>query len=159
MLTCGWAISQDERDPATVAFNRTSRGKVPSVIRIRLNSIMVDDQGKAEKFYTEVVGFKKKHDIPLGEFKWLTVVSFHGSDELELVLEPNANPAGKTYQRALFDQGIPATAFEVDDLEAEYTRLNALGVAFKGPPADHGAVKIAVFADTCGNWIQLYQPL
>lgn len=120
---------------------------------------MVDDQGKAEKFYTEIVGFKKKHDISLGEFKWLTVVSVHGPDELELVLEPNANPAGATYQRALFDQGIPATAFEVDDLEAEYARLNDLGVAFKGSPTDVGAVKIALFADTCGNWIQLYQPL
>lgn len=130
------------------------------MIRIRLNSILVDDQDKALMFYTQTLGFKKKHDLPVaGPFRWLTVVSAAGPDDLELALEPNANPAGKTYQQALFDQGIPATAFEVDDLDAEYARLNAAGVAFRSTPTTAGPAKIAAFADTCGNWIQLYQPL
>jgi glyoxylase I family protein len=88
---------------------------------------------------------------------WLTVVSPEGPDDLELVLEPNANPAAKTYQKALFDQGIPATAFEVSDIDAEYTRLSGRGVAFTQAPVRRGPVSIAVFSDTCGNLIQLYQ--
>lgn len=128
------------------------------MIRIRLNSIFVDDQDKALRFYTQVLGFDKKHDLSVGEYKWLTVVSPAGPQELELVLEPNANPAAKTYQQALFDQGIPATAFEVDDLDAEIARLHAADVVFKGPAISAGAVRIAIFSDTCGNWIQLYQP-
>ncbi len=127
-------------------------------MKIKLISIMVDDQTKAERFYTEVLGFEKKHDVPVGEFRWLTVVSPEGPDDLELVLEPNANPAGRTYQEALLEQGIPATAFEVDDLEAEYRRLCASDVSFTQPPTPAGPMSIAVFADTCGNLIQLYQP-
>lgn len=127
-------------------------------MRIRLNSILVDDQDRALRFYTEVLGFRKKHDLPVGVFRWITVVSPEGPEELELVLEPNANPAGKTYQEALFSQGIPATAFEVDDIAAEFERLRRLGVAFTQTPMNAGAVTIAVFADTCGNLIQLYQP-
>ena len=127
-------------------------------MRIKLNSIMVDDQAKALAFYTEVLGFVKKHDIPVGgEFRWITVVSPEGPDDLELVLEPNANPVGKTYQEGLFSQGIPATAFEVSDLDAEFARLRAKNVAFTKEPTPMGPVKIAVFSDTCGNLIQLYQ--
>ena len=127
-------------------------------MRIRLTSILVDDQAKAEKFYTEVFGFVKKHDIPVGEYRWLTMVSPEGPDNIELSLEPNANPVGKTYQDGLFSQGIPATAFEVDDVAAEYRRLRALGVTFTQDPTPMGPVTIAVCADTCGNLIQLYAP-
>jgi catechol 2,3-dioxygenase-like lactoylglutathione lyase family enzyme len=126
-------------------------------MRIRLTSIMVDDQTRAEKFYTDVFGFVKKHDIPVGgPYRWLTVVSPEGPDNIELSLEPNANPAGKTFQDALFTQGIPAAAFEVDDVAAEHRRLKALGVAFTKDPTPMGPVTIAVCADTCGNLIQLY---
>jgi glyoxylase I family protein len=127
-------------------------------MKIKLISIMVDDQDKALRFYTEVLGFVKKTEIPVGEFRWLTVVSPDGHDDVELVLEPNANPAGKVYQEALFAQGIPATAFEVDDIAAEFKRLNARGVVFTKEPVAAGPVTIAVFADTCGNLIQVYQP-
>jgi glyoxylase I family protein len=127
-------------------------------MRIKLNSILVDDQDKALAFYVGVLGFVKKQDIPLGEFRWLTVVSPEGPDDLELVLEPNANPAGRTNQEALFEQGIPATAFEVADIESEVRRLRQRGVAFTREPFDAGPVKIAAFADTCGNLIQLYEP-
>jgi len=127
-------------------------------MKIKLTSIMVDDQDKALKFYTETLGFQKKHAIPVGAYKWLTVVSAEGSADIELSLEPNANPAGKTFQQALFEQGIPATAFEVDDIHAEYARLRALGVAFTSEPTQQGPVITAVFADTCGNLIQIYQP-
>lgn len=127
-------------------------------MRIKLSSILVDDQQKALEFYTGVLGFVVKHDIPVGEYRWLTVVSPEGPDDLELVLEPNANPAGRAFQEALLAQGIPATAFESADLEQDYARLRATGVVFTTPPTNAGAVTIAVFADTCGNLIQLYQP-
>jgi catechol 2,3-dioxygenase-like lactoylglutathione lyase family enzyme len=127
-------------------------------MRIKLTSIMVDDQNKALKFYTDVLGFRKKHEIPVGEFKWLTVVSPEGADDLELSLEPNANPAGKTFQEAMFAQGIPLAAFEVSNLDDEYVRLQSRGVAFTREPALMGPVRIAIFSDTCGNLIQLYQP-
>jgi len=128
-------------------------------MRIKLTSIMVDHQEKGLKFYTEVLGFRKKHDIPVGEYRWLTVVSPEGPDDVELALEPNANPAGKTFQDAMFAQGIPLAAFEVSDIEQEYARLTAKGVAFTKPPAKAGPVSIAILADTCGNLIQLYQPV
>jgi catechol 2,3-dioxygenase-like lactoylglutathione lyase family enzyme len=127
-------------------------------MRIKLTSIMVDDQDKALRFYTEVLGFRKKHDIPVGEYRWITVTSPEGPDDLELALEPNANPAGKTFQEAMFSQGIPLAAFEVADITGEFTRLTTKGVAFTRQPTEAGAVTIAVFADTCGNLIQLYQP-
>ncbi len=126
-------------------------------MRIKLSSIMVDDQAKALAFYTGVLGFVKKHDMPMGDYRWLTVVS-PGRDDLELSLEPNANPASKTFQEAIFKQGIPITAFEVDDLEKEVKRLKGRGVEFTQEPAQMGPVKIAVCIDTCGNLIQLYQP-
>jgi len=127
-------------------------------VKIKLTSIMVDNQAKALKFYTEVLGFAKSKDIDVGAgFRWITVYAPDGHPDVELALEPNGNPVGKTFQTGLFQQGIPATAFEVDDLEAEYRRLKALGVVFNREPTQMGAVSIAIFADTCGNLIQLYQ--
>jgi catechol 2,3-dioxygenase-like lactoylglutathione lyase family enzyme len=126
-------------------------------MKIKLSSVMVDDQANALKFYTEVLGFVKKHDIPVGEFRWLTVVSPEGPDDIELTLEPNANPAAKTFQKALHEQGIPLTAFAVDDIQKEYARMKELGVAFRSEPRPMGPVTIVLFDDTCGNLIQLYQ--
>lgn len=126
-------------------------------MKIRLNSIFVDDQAKALTFYTEVLGFQLSKDIPAGEFRWLTLVSPDDSSGVELVLEPNQNPAAKTFQQALFEQGIPMTAFEVDDIQADYEKLKGSGVMFTMAPTDAGEVTIAIFADTCGNLIQLYQ--
>jgi catechol 2,3-dioxygenase-like lactoylglutathione lyase family enzyme len=128
-------------------------------LRIKLTSIMVDDQDKALRFYTEILGFRKKQDIPVGgPYRWISVISPEGPDDLELALEPNANPAGRAFQEAMFAQGIPLTAFEVSDIAGEFSRLSAKGVAFTQKPTNAGPVTIAVFADTCGNLIQLYQP-
>jgi len=127
-------------------------------MRIKLTSIMVDDQEKGLRFYTDVLGFTKKHDIPVGEYRWITVTAADGRDDLELALEPNANPAGRAFQEAMFSQGIPIAAFEVADVADEFRRLTAHGVAFTQQPFDAGPVSMAVFADTCGNLIQLYQP-
>lgn len=127
-------------------------------MRIKLTSLMVDDQDKALKFYTDVLGFRKKHEFPAGGYKWLTVVSPEGHADVELSLEPNANPAAKTFQKAMFDQKIPLAAFEVSDIEKEYQRLAGLGVVFTTKPTRTGPVVIAVFSDTCGNLIQIYQP-
>ena len=128
-------------------------------MRIRLTSVMVDDQDKALRFYTEILGFRPKHDIPVGgPFRWITVTSPEGPDDVELALEPNANPAGKAFQDAMFAQGIPVAAFEVDDIAKEFTRLTGHGVAFTQAPTPAGPVTLAVFADTCGNLIQIYQP-
>lgn len=126
-------------------------------MKIKLTSIMVDNQDKALTFYTDVFGFVKKTEIPVGAYRWLTVVSPDGHDDVELALEPNANPAGKTFQEALFNQGIPAAAFEVDDIEREFNRLRSRDVVFTMPPTRTGAVSIAICSDTCGNLIQLYQ--
>jgi predicted enzyme related to lactoylglutathione lyase len=128
------------------------------MLRIKLTSIMVDDQEKALRFYTDVLGFQKKHDIPVGEYRWITVTSGDGRDDLELALEPNANPAGKAFQSAMFSQGIPLAAFEVANIDDEFSRLSGKGVAFTQAPTPAGPVKLAVCADTCGNLIQLYQP-
>ncbi len=126
-------------------------------MKIRLTSIMVDDQARALEFYTSILGFEKQQDFPAGEYRWITVASA-GGEELLLSLEPNVNPAGKTFQQALFQQGIPATAFESDDLAGEVERLKSRGVTFTTEPTSMGPVSIAVFSDTCGNLIQLYQP-
>jgi catechol 2,3-dioxygenase-like lactoylglutathione lyase family enzyme len=127
-------------------------------LHIKMTSLMVDDQDKGLAFYTDVLGFRKKHDIPVGEgLRWITVVSADGPDAVELALEPNSNPAGRAFQEAMLAQGIPVSAFEVSDLAAEYERLTALGVAFVRKPTLAGPVSIAVLADTCGNLIQLYQ--
>jgi glyoxylase I family protein len=119
---------------------------------------MVDDQEKALRFYTEVLGFQKKHDIPVGEYRWITLVAPDGPDDLELALEPNANPAGKAFQTAMFTQGIPITAFESTDIEEECRLLKSRGVVFTIEPTPAGPITMALFADTCGNLIQMYQP-
>lgn len=126
-------------------------------MKIKLTSVFVEDQEKALRFYTGVLGFLKKQDIPVGEFRWLTVVSAEGPDDIELVLEPNENPAAKTYQQALFKQGIPLTAFAVDDIHQEYERLKKAGVRFQSEPVNVGTTTLAIFEDTCGNLIQIYQ--
>ncbi|HMG34953.1 MAG TPA: VOC family protein [Blastocatellia bacterium] len=127
-------------------------------MRIKLTSVLVDNQDKALKFYTDTLGFKKSKEIPVGEFRWLTVISPEGHADVELALEPNANPAAKQFQEAMFKQGIPITAFEADDIQAEYERLKALGVVFTMAPTNAGPVTIAILSDTCGNLIQIYQP-
>jgi catechol 2,3-dioxygenase-like lactoylglutathione lyase family enzyme len=124
-------------------------------MRIHLSSVFVDDQEKSLRFYTEVLGFKKKSDIPLGEHRWLTVVSPEDPDGTELVLEPDAHPAVKPFRSALAEDGIPCTSFAVTDIAAEHRRLEGLGVRFTQPPTDLGPVIIAVFDDTCGNLIQI----
>ena len=128
-------------------------------MRITLTSVIVSDQSKALKFYTEILGFVKKREIPMGEHRWLTVVSKDEQSGVELSLEPVAFPPARVYQQALFEAGIPLTAFRVDDLEKEYQRLLALGVSFSMKPTAMGAAKLAVLNDTCGNNIQLFEVL
>jgi catechol 2,3-dioxygenase-like lactoylglutathione lyase family enzyme len=127
-------------------------------MRIKLVSLFVDDQDKALRFYTDVLGFKKKHDIPMGGPRWITVVSPEGPDDLELVLEPNGHPAASAYQSALMKDGIPATAFESTAIHDEVQRLKKKGVVFTREPTVAGEVIIAIFSDTCGNLLQMYQP-
>jgi catechol 2,3-dioxygenase-like lactoylglutathione lyase family enzyme len=124
-------------------------------VKIHLTSVHVNDQDKALAFYTDILGFVKKHEVPLGEHKWLTVVSSDAPDGTELVLEPDAHPAAQAYMRALVADGIPITSFGVDDVQAEYERLTALGVVFTQAPLQMGPVTTAVFDDTCGNLIQI----
>jgi catechol 2,3-dioxygenase-like lactoylglutathione lyase family enzyme len=129
------------------------------MIRIRLTSVMVDDQDKAEKFYTELLGFQKKQDIPMGEARWLTVVSPAEPDGTELLLEPMGSVAeAAVFQKALYTAGIPATAFAIDDIDAAYERMKALGVQFQGEPSkpEFGPATL-LLDDTCGNLIQLFQ--
>lgn len=130
-------------------------------MRIELTSVMVDDQEKALQFYTNVLGFIKKRDDPLGGARWLTVVSPDGPQTTELLLEPNWNPtlngAAQSFQRSLVEAGIPFTAFAVDDVRAEYERMKALGAHFTMEPTEAGPVTIAILDDTCGNLIQIYQ--
>jgi predicted enzyme related to lactoylglutathione lyase len=126
-------------------------------MQIKLSSVIVDNQDKALNFYTQVLGFVKKRDIPMGEARWLTVVSPEAPDEVELLLEPNSHPAAKTYQAAIFKDGIALTAFAVKDIQKEHDRLKKLGVVFTMPPTQMGPVTQAVLEDTCGNLIQLYQ--
>jgi catechol 2,3-dioxygenase-like lactoylglutathione lyase family enzyme len=124
-------------------------------MRINLASIHVDDQQKALRFYTEVLGFVKKNDVPMGEYSWLTVVSPEEPDGVELVLEPSDHPAVKPYRDALVADGIPFTSFAVEDVQKEYERLKALGVTFTQEPTAMGPVTTAVLDDTCGNLIQI----
>jgi len=126
-------------------------------MKIKVTSIMVDDQDKALKFYTEKLGFVKKTDIPLGEHKWLTVVSGEEPDGVELLLEPMGFAPAKVFQKALKDAGIPLTMFNVNDLQSEYERLEKSGVKFSMKPTQMGPATIAVLDDTCGNNIQLVQ--
>lgn len=127
-------------------------------MKIKLTSVMVDDQDKALKFYTEVLGFVKKKDMPMGGAKWLTVVSPDEQDGTELLLEPMGIPAANVFQKVLFDAGIPYTAFEVDNIQEEYKRLKDLGVVFRGEPTRmEGMPEMVSFEDTCGNLILIYQ--
>jgi catechol 2,3-dioxygenase-like lactoylglutathione lyase family enzyme len=124
-------------------------------MRINVTSVLVDDQTKALRFYTEVLGFVKKEQVPIGDYFWLTVVSPEDTGGTELLLEPDAHPAARPFKEALVADGIPFTSFAVDDVEVEYQRLVARGVRFTQPPADMGPVTTAVFDDTCGNLIQI----
>ena len=126
-------------------------------MRIGLASVLVDDQDKALRFYTDVLGFVKKTEVPLGMHRWLTVVSPDNPDGVELVLEPDEHPAARPFKRALVEDGIPFTSFAVKDVHAEYERLVSAGVRFTQPPVDMGPVTTAVFDDTCGNLIQMAQ--
>lgn len=126
-------------------------------MRIYVTSIFVDDQDKAEKFYTDILGFQVKHNIPLGENRWLTVVSADDPAGTELLLEPSDHPATNPFRQALVADGIAAHSFQVQDLDAEWKRLSGLGVKFVTEPLDAGMVQMAVFDDTCGNLIQLIQ--
>ncbi len=124
-------------------------------MRINLTSVLVDDQDKALRFYTEVLGFQKKTEVPLGDHRWLTVVSPENPDGVELVLEPDDHPAVGPFKEALLADGIPFTSFAVSDVRAETERLKHLGVIFTQEPADMGPVTTAVLDDTCGNLIQI----
>jgi catechol 2,3-dioxygenase-like lactoylglutathione lyase family enzyme len=126
-------------------------------MKIVVTSVLVDDQAKALKFYRDVLGFEPKHDIPLGEHRWLTLTSPGDADGVELVLEPDAHPAAKPFKEALVADGIPYTSFGVADVHAEYARLSAAGVRFTQQPTAMGPVTTAVFDDTCGNLIQIAQ--
>lgn len=126
-------------------------------MNIIVTSLFVDDQDKALKFYTDVLGFVKKHDVPAGNFRWITVVSKGNENGTELVLEPNDNQAAQDYQNSLLQQGIPATMFGVNDIDKEYERLKSHGVEFTMEPTAAGDMKLAVFNDTCGNLIQLIE--
>ncbi|MEU1664506.1 VOC family protein [Streptomyces sparsogenes] len=124
-------------------------------MKIHLTSVFVDDQDKALRFYTDVLGFVKKHDVPLGTARWLTVVSPEDPDGTELLLEPSGHPAVQPYKTALVEDGIPAASFAVDDVRAEFDRLRELGVRFTQEPMEMGTVTTAVLDDTCGNLIQI----
>ncbi|MEV4358096.1 VOC family protein [Nonomuraea sp. NPDC004186] len=127
-------------------------------MKIYITSVFVDDQQKALAFYTDVLGFIKKHDIPLGGARWLTVVSPENPEGTELLLEPDGHPAVGPYKKALVADGIPAASFQVPDVQAEYERLRGLGVTFTQEPLAAGPVTMAVFDDTCGNLIQIVTP-
>jgi len=131
--------------------------KEGATMKIKLCSLLVENQDKALTFYTDKLGFVKKQEVPAGEFRWLTVVSPEDPDGTELSLEPNVNPAAKTFQKAMFGQGIPFTAFAVDDIERTHETLTARGVRFHSEPKSIGPAKLAVFDDTCGNLIQIYE--
>lgn len=139
------------------APQRNPTRKELTIVKIKLTSVMVDDQDKALKFYTETLRFVKKTEIPMGEAKWLTVVSPEGPDDVELVLELTGFPPAVIYQQALFEAGIPFTSFAVEDIQAECERMKKLGVVFTMEPTAAGLVTLAVFNDTCGNLIQIYQ--
>ncbi|WP_411551472.1 VOC family protein [Paenibacillus lautus] len=126
-------------------------------MKIIVTSIFVQDQDRALEFYSEKLGFIKKEDIPVGEFRWITLVSPDVQDGTELLLEPNAHPAAKEYQKKIFAEGIPATMFGVEDIRKEYDRLRGKGVQFTMEPTKMGELTIAVFDDTCGNLIQIVQ--
>ena len=126
-------------------------------MKMYIKSVFVDDQSKAHAFYTGVLGFQTKHDISMGDHKWLTLVSPEEADGVELLLEPNQHPAASAFQAALAEDGIPCTSFRVENLQAEFERLEAAGVSFTQPPMEAGGAKFATFDDTCGNLIQIIE--
>ncbi len=126
-------------------------------MRLHVTGVFVDDQAKALEFYTTKLGFEKKNDVPVGEYRWLTVVSPEQRDGVELLLEPSNHPAVKPYREAMMNDGIPLASFEVDDIEAECQRLKSLDVNITMEPANVGEVTIATIDDTCGNLVQLLQ--
>ncbi len=126
-------------------------------MKITVTSVLVDDQATALAFYTDILGFQKKNDVPVGEYRWLTVVSPDAPDGVELLLEPDEHPAAKPFKAALIQDGIPVTSFSVDDVEREYERLHTLGVRFTQKPTAMGPVITAVLDDTCDNLIQIAQ--
>jgi predicted enzyme related to lactoylglutathione lyase len=127
-------------------------------MQIKFSSVMVDNQDAALRFYTTILGFMKKEDISMGQYRWLTVSSPEGIEGVELVLEPMGFPPSRSYQKALFDAGIPATAFITSDIYADHRRLKELGVTFRGEPTSMGPITMVLFEDTCGNLINLVQP-
>jgi catechol 2,3-dioxygenase-like lactoylglutathione lyase family enzyme len=126
-------------------------------MKIVVTSVLVDDQEKALRFYTDLLGFEKKQDIAMGDARWLTVVSPQDRDGTELLLEPDSHPAAKPFKKALVDDGIPYTSFGVEDVKADFERLSGRGVSFTQPPTEMGPVTTAVLDDTCGNLIQIAQ--
>ena len=142
-------------DGAELERQVAAKRRVP--IKIKLTSVFVEDQDAALKFYTDVLGFEKKEDFPVGQFKWLTVVSPEDPNGAELLLEPSDNPAARAFKTSIFEQGIAAAAFAVDDIHGEFERLKQLGVEFKMEPTEVGSTTIALFDDSCGNLLQIYQ--
>src|SRR3954468_3855652 len=151
--TCGGRTSSSRTSARCSAVD--ARARKGDLMRINLTSILVDDQDKALRFYTGVLGFRKKTEVPLGEHRWLTVVAPDDPDGVELVLEPDEHPAAGPFKAALMEDGIPFTSFAVDDVQREFERLSAAGVRFTQPPTDMGPVTTAVLDDTCGNLIQI----
>jgi DNA-binding transcriptional ArsR family regulator len=145
----------DTRPLQTIIERWQTSPRKEQQMRIYITSVLVDDQEKALRFYTDVLGFVKKNDIPLGEHRWLTVVSPDAPHGPELLLEPDSHPAAGPFKAALVADGIPATSFAIDDVHAEFQRLRGLGVRFTQEPVEMGAVTTAVFDDTCGNLIQI----
>ncbi len=153
-LLVGGLVALSAQETAKVPAAETKHGG----LRIKLTSVLVEDQEKALAFYTEKLGFVKKTDVPAGGGRWLTVVAANGPDDLELLLEPLGFPPAKTFQKAVFDAGIPYTMFIVDDIQAEYDRLKANGVVFRGKPEKFPTHSHVIFEDTCGNLIMITQP-
>ena len=153
-ILIGCSTNPQQPDEQLDAQPEDSRG---AHIRIGLSSVFVEDQGSALRFYTEVLGFVKKNDIPVGEFRFLTVASPDGPEGIELLLEPNDHSAAKAYQEAIYEDGIPATTFFVEDVQREYERLVGLGVVFTTTPTKMELMTYTVFDDTCGNLIQITQ--
>jgi DNA-binding transcriptional ArsR family regulator len=151
------AVQVPSRQHTAARAGRRAVATAGGPMRINLASVMVDDQEKALHFYTEVLGFVKKTEIPLGEHRWLTVVAPDDPDGVELLLEPDEHPAAKPFKQALVTDGIPFTSFAVEDVRGEFERLRALDVRFTQEPVDMGPVTTAVFDDTCGNLIQIAQ--
>jgi len=128
------------------------------MIKVAVTSVFVDDQEKALRFYTDLLGFVVKHDIPMGEARWLTVVSPDESESVELLLEPNGTPVARAYQQGVREMGLPVIILGTDDVHKDHERLTALGVTFTMPPTPTGPVVSAIFDDTCGNLVSLHQP-